>query len=494
MIPEKMLLFLYLFLLPFIWTCEKSPTESEAAIPLEWQGILDKAPESPQLNWVYFDTYEASTLIFNGSSWDKMSVSGLDAANIHWLGTGTTAPLMPQMFDTYYNPAKRVTYIFNGTEWDTLSCSENSGLGLQWKGTLTSAPDNPDIHWAYTDIGTGNSYIFNGLEWEILSMKGFDGLGIIWQGDLPQEPVNPQKSWAYYNTHTQITYLYSGTKWETVSQNGPDGDDATIIYWKGALAVHPEYPSENWAYFSTFDGNCYIYQNNYWQIFAVAGKDGIGIVWLGEQEKAPALPSLNWAYYNTIDKCSYIFNGSSWDLLVKDGKNGSDGIALIWKGELELSPKNPQENWVYYSTTTKSCYIYHGNSWYAFNKDGIDGEKGKDGKDGKNGKNDNHLCNSVQQWLEPGDSLILEHDIFNFTPSYIATYAHPADNRVLPISVIDSSWGSFVDGGKPQILLKKLDTYKACLINHTDKTLYMSLTIYLINSYSSPAITGETNE
>ena len=39
------------------------------------------------------------------------------------------------------------------------------------------------------------------------------------------------------------------------------------------------------------------------------------LVWKGELEEAPQEPELNWAYFNTTDKTTYIWNGNKWDIL-----------------------------------------------------------------------------------------------------------------------------------------------------------------------------------
>lgn len=43
---------------------------------------------------------------------------------------------------------------------------------------------------------------------------------------------------------------------------------------------------------------------------------------------------------------------------------------LQWQGSLSTAPTNPQIGWAYYNTTTKESYIYDGNQWVVFAKDG----------------------------------------------------------------------------------------------------------------------------
>ena len=95
-------------------------------------------------------------------------------------------------------------------------------------------------------------------------------------------------------------------------------------------------------------------------------------IWKGFSDTAPKNPKLNWAYFNTTDSCIYIFNGTAW---VKDGQNGKDGIdgtngkdgkdglSIIWKGESETAPKNPELYWAYFNTTDGCSYIWNGENW-----------------------------------------------------------------------------------------------------------------------------------
>jgi len=46
------------------------------------------------------------------------------------------------------------------------------------------------------------------------------------------------------------------------------------------------------------------------------------LVWKGNFETAPENPEINWAYFNTTDGCSYIWDGTTWSLLAGAGKDG----------------------------------------------------------------------------------------------------------------------------------------------------------------------------
>ena len=57
---------------------------------------------------------------------------------------------------------------------------------------------------------------------------------------------------------------------------------------------------------------------------AILSSDWIqsSLVWKGNFETAPENPEINWAYFNTTDGCSYIWDGTTWSLLAGAGEDG----------------------------------------------------------------------------------------------------------------------------------------------------------------------------
>ena len=47
---------------------------------------------------------------------------------------------------------------------------------------------------------------------------------------------------------------------------------------------------------------------------------------------------------------------------------------LQWQGNLSEAPSNPKQGWAYYNTTTTQSYIYDGEQWVVFAKDGTSGD------------------------------------------------------------------------------------------------------------------------
>lgn len=115
------------------------------------------------------------------------------------------------------------------------------------------------------------------------------------------------------------------------------------------------------------------------------GKDGTSIVWKGEFDEAPANPENGWAYYNKKAKASYTYSNGSWYQMSIDGvngQNGADGLPIVWKGELESAPEPAELNWVYKDTNDGVVFIYGEAGWEPMVLDGNDGEDGAPGTDG----------------------------------------------------------------------------------------------------------------
>lgn len=115
------------------------------------------------------------------------------------------------------------------------------------------------------------------------------------------------------------------------------------------------------------------------------GVAGTSIVWKGDFSSAPSSPQNGWAYKNTADKKSYVYQDGQWYQMTIDGidgKNGKDGLSIVWKGDLQSPPSNPQINWAYRDTNNGRVYIWNGTAWSLMVVDGSDGADGAAGSNG----------------------------------------------------------------------------------------------------------------
>ncbi|MBF0547921.1 MAG: SUMF1/EgtB/PvdO family nonheme iron enzyme [Candidatus Riflebacteria bacterium] len=228
----------------------------------------------------------------------------------------------------------------------------------------------------------------------------------------------------------------------------------TGLTWKGASSTPPADPKNNWVYYNSTDGKAYIYYNGAWQVLSkdgivgpqgpvgatgtaglqgntgpqgaagatgTAGLNGTSITWKNSLQTAPLNPQLNWAYYNTIDGKAYIFDGTSWQVLVKDGPmgiqgatgpqgntgatgstgpTGLTGTSIIWKGQANVDPANPQTSWAYYNTSAGTAYIFNGISWQILAQNGLIGTQGPTGSQGAAGMNGQNGTNGTSiTWM-----------------------------------------------------------------------------------------------
>lgn len=198
---------------------------------------------------------------------------------------------------------------------------------------------------------------------------------ISWLGNLEESPSNPKRYDAYHNTVDGCSYIYDGANWTLLASKGDKGDAGTngrSIVWKGSYATAPQNPERLWAYYNTKDGCSYIFDGNNWTNLTSKGEkgeDGRSIVWKGNLQSHPQNPEALWAYFNEEDGCSYIYDGEKWTLLSskgdkgETGSSGADGRSIVWKGTFHSHPENPQELWTYYNATDGNAYIYTNGSW-----------------------------------------------------------------------------------------------------------------------------------
>jgi DNA-binding transcriptional regulator YdaS (Cro superfamily) len=373
---------LFIFVIITIVGCEIPTNEVSTVntIPIVWKGSLATAPVSPSVGWAYYNTARKTAFIWDGDSWEILAQDGI---SIIWKGELPSAPSNPELNWAYYNIIDGNSYLYTGNDWDLLAKAGRDGASgiLLWLGTLLSAPLNPSAGTAYYNETLGISYIWDGDNWKILARDGTDGqngangTGIIWKGEFSSAPLNPELNWAYYNTSSKASYIWDGNSWKILARDGVAGQsgvNGTSIVWKGELSFAPLYPELNWAYYNTSSTASYIWDGDSWETLARDGQEGansangVGIVWQGELSFAPLYPELNWAYYNTSSKASYIWDGDSWEILARDGadgQGGANGVSIVWKGALAVSPLNPQLNWAYYNTSDNTSYIWDADSW-----------------------------------------------------------------------------------------------------------------------------------
>ena len=332
-----------------------------------WKGEHYSAPEYPEINWAYFSTKDGCSYIWNGYSWDRLSIKGDNGTPIIWLGEDYNPPVGAKTNYAYFNIIDGCSYIYNGSTWDRLTVKGDKGdYGIIWRGESGYAPREPEVNWAYYNTEDGCSYIWTGYEWMLLAARGES---IIWKGELDITPSSPEKYWAYYDTKDGCSYIWNGYSWDNLSTKG---DKGTPIVWKGELDEAPNAPDLNWAYYDLDTGCSYIWNGYYWNLLALKGETGTSILWKGEFEIAPTNPKLYWAYYNISDGCSYLYDGTNWTLFARAG------AGITWLGSYNSVNEidTPVVMGAYYNITDGCSYIYYSHEWHLIARKGSDGTSG----------------------------------------------------------------------------------------------------------------------
>jgi hypothetical protein len=120
-------------------------------------------------------------------------LDGLDGVSISWQGSFTAHPSNPELNWVYYNTTQGISYIYDGTVWNILAMDGVDGqtgaqgeLGLpgldgldgvsiSWRGSFADHPTSPELNWAYYNTTVGISYIWDGSAWQILAKDGDPG-------------------------------------------------------------------------------------------------------------------------------------------------------------------------------------------------------------------------------------------------------------------------------------------------------------------------------
>ena len=328
---------------------------------------------------VHYDYYDS--LSYNGSMWACINEDGSSAApgsNGDWLEIAskgdTGAPGAP---------GKDGVSVTNSGPWHSglvvpkMSIVTMGGSSFLSKVSTTNPPlwcwtDNAGNRFTFNDGGYCLTGEINTDEYELLVQSGKDGSDgtsyerVFIHTTTESKPATP-------STSQTDDYVPSG--WH----DDPVGVSSSLPYeW----ISEREKKNGIWSEFSA---------PALWAKYGFDGADGAegvagtSIIWKGDFSSAPSNPQNGWAYKNTTDKKSYVYQDGQWYQMTIDGidgKNGKDGLSIVWKGDLQTPPSNPQTNWAYRDTNNGRVYIWNGTAWALMVVDGSDGADGAAGSDG----------------------------------------------------------------------------------------------------------------
>ena len=328
---------------------------------------------------VHYDYYDS--LSYNGSMWACINEDGSSAApgsNGDWLEIASKGDT-----GTPGAPGKDGVSVTNSGPWYSglvvpkMSIVTMGGSSFLSKVSTTNPPlwcwtDNAGNRFTFNDGGYCLTGEINTDEYELLAQSGKDGSDgtsyerVFIHTTTESKPATP-------STSQTDDYVPSG--WH----DDPVGVSSSLPYeW----ISEREKKNGIWSEFSA---------PALWAKYGFDGADGAegvagtSIIWKGDFSSAPSNPQNGWAYKNTTDKKSYVYQDGQWYQMTIDGidgKNGKDGLSIVWKGDLQTPPSNPQTNWAYRDTNNGRVYIWNGTAWALMVVDGSDGADGAAGSDG----------------------------------------------------------------------------------------------------------------
>lgn len=328
---------------------------------------------------VHYDYYDS--LSYHGSMWACINEDGSSAApgsNGDWLEIASKGDT-----GTPGAPGKDGVSVTNSGPWYSglvvpkMSIVTMGGSSFLSKVSTTNPPlwcwtDNAGNRFTFNDGGYCLTGEINTDEYELLAQSGKDGSDgtsyerVFIHTTTESKPATP-------STSQTDDYVPSG--WH----DDPVGVSSSLPYeW----ISEREKKNGIWSEFSA---------PALWAKYGFDGADGAegvagtSIIWKGDFSSAPSNPQNGWAYKNTTDKKSYVYQDGQWYQMTIDGidgKNGKDGLSIVWKGDLQTPPSNPQTNWAYRDTNNGRVYIWNGTAWALMVVDGSDGADGAAGSDG----------------------------------------------------------------------------------------------------------------
>lgn len=240
-------------------------------LTIEWLGTLADAPSTPHKNQAYYNPFQKSSYIWDGDSWEILSVDGLkgeqgsvgndgpqgpqgipgiNGASIVWLGSYVTAPAVSAINQAYYNSTDKKSYIWDGDSWEIISIDGLQGpvgeVGPQGPQGVQGEFGPQGIQG---DIGPKGD---QGIQGEI-GPQGVQGV----QGVVgPQGPQGPagvgltlKGNWSSVETYVEGDYVFD-------ESSGTVGVNSMWICQNavGPSSNHPKDDLSNWVEFEAPEG------------------------------------------------------------------------------------------------------------------------------------------------------------------------------------------------------------------------------------------------
>lgn len=108
---------------------------------LNWLGSKTSEPYPANKFDAYYHMYNGVSYIYTGSKWDTLSIDGKDGADgisLTWIGDQPYPPTNPKLNWIYHDSDDGITYIWDGYEWDIFCKDGKNGKDAEDKGAAIS--------------------------------------------------------------------------------------------------------------------------------------------------------------------------------------------------------------------------------------------------------------------------------------------------------------------------------------------------------------------
>ncbi len=156
------------------------------AISIVWLGESSSAPSGSSLNNAYYNTSDGNSYIYNGSDWDLLAAAGADGADgetgasgtdgisIIWKGELSSAPNSPGVNWAYYNSSDKKAWIWSNNSWNLLVNDGNSLLYISFYNNNATSGYLPETIFGYEGDQYGVPQNSRGLEKVGYSFSGWN--------------------------------------------------------------------------------------------------------------------------------------------------------------------------------------------------------------------------------------------------------------------------------------------------------------------------------
>lgn len=351
-------------------------TNGKDGISLIYKGEFTTHPSNPQTGWYYKNTVDRKSYVYQDGTWYTMTVDGIDGQGsiitdldneiqsvaCDSSGAVTSGLPLSTTFSMYYGTTKLVLDSLTLGTVSGVTATANSSTGLITVSSIAASVEEV-VRIPITGKATyeGTQFTRN-INFTINKVRpGQDGHDALLYELMP--------SLSTIKKNAQGTPLESTISCKIKKVDGLSSSILSSIplgyklYYSKDNGTETEITSlsstiSTSSITSKLTYSLYYLSNSEFNLrdretihVVTDGSDGLDIVWKGELSSPPSYPEKNWTYRDTDDGIIYIYNGSSWQIMTKDGSDGENGApgangesVYITYNDSEFQPSTPTGN------------------------------------------------------------------------------------------------------------------------------------------------------